>query len=319
MTHLTRSCNWILALFSSLTCLNGVTDVEKVAVSEGTVPFAYGGETYQTYYKVYGDLANGAHTPLVVIHGGPGVSHDYMLPISDLATRASVPVIFYDQIGGARSTHLRSKPANFWTIDLFVGELDNLLSYLSIRESFDLIGHSWGGVIGAEYEVRRQPAGLQHLILSDSLASEELWGRSTAQLLEAFPTEVQEGIAAGMSEPKRFEAAMRKFNEVHGCTVKPTPKELVYSLDQIFGESGDTTVASANILSDWSIVERLHFVTVPTLIINGGSDVAQDFVVAPFYERIPDVKWITFQNSSHMPFWEERERYIDVLLTFLSL
>ena len=76
---------------------------------------------------------------------------------------------------------------------------------------------------------------------------------------------------------------------------------------------------SSRILKDWTIVDRLHLVRVPTFVINGRKDISQDFVVAPFFERIPRAKWVTFENSSHTPFWEERERFMQLVGDFLKL
>ncbi|KAI0807544.1 proline-specific peptidase [Fomes fomentarius] len=238
---------------------------------------------------VFGDLANRTHTPLVAVHGGPGLSHDALSPSFDLAD-ASIPVVFYDQIGNARSTHLREKPTTFWTIDLFIDELENLLSHLGLQDNFSLVYHSWGGILVSEFEVRRQPPGLQKLILTNKLGASSLWDKSNAQL-----------------DPKAFQAALRGFHG-HGCSVKPMPKEFIYSLDQVFGKNGDAAVASAP--SDWSIIDRLHLVCVLTLVINGRKDISQDFVVVPFFELIRKTKWVTFENSSHTPFWKERERYM---------
>ncbi|KAI0362157.1 proline iminopeptidase [Trametes cingulata] len=290
----------------------------KAPMVEGTIPFPYKGETYQTYYKIYGDLAGRTQPPLIALHGGPGLSHDVLLPLSDLADH-SIPVIFYDQIGNSRSTHLRDKPPTFWTIDLFIDELENLLAHFKVQDGFSLFGHSWGGILGSEFEVRRQPAGLRKLILSDSLAASSLWNQSNAQLLQTFPKDVQEGMAAGMKNPKAFQAALREFHAHYGCTVKPMPAEFIYSLDQVFGEHGDPTVASAPILQNWSIIDRLHLVRVPTFVINGRKDISQDFVVAPFFEKIRKVKWVTFENSSHTPFFEERERFMQLVAGFLKL
>lgn len=74
-----------------------------------------------------------------------------------------------------------------------------------------------------------------------------------------------------------------------------------------------------SILRNWSIIDRLNLVRVPTLLINGRKDISQDFVVAPFFQNISDVKWITFEHSSHLPFWEERDRYAQVVSHFLGL
>ena len=212
---------------------------------DGTIDFVYNGETFNTYFKRFGDLENRKNTPLIVLHGGPGLVHNYLLPISDLATKHDIPVIFYDQLGNGKSTHLKEKPPTFWTIDLFIDELVNLIKHFKLQDGFHLLGHSWGGILGSEFEVRRQPAGLKKLILSDSLAASSLWNQSNGQLLSTFPDDVKKGMMGGMKDPAAFYAALKVFHSVHGCTVKPPPEEFTYTFDQVFGPNGDPTVAGA--------------------------------------------------------------------------
>ena len=76
---------------------------------------------------------------------------------------------------------------------------------------------------------------------------------------------------------------------------------------------------SYSIMQNWSIEDRLPEVRVPAFVINGRQDQATDKVVAPFFKYIPKVKWVTFEQSSHMPFWEERERYMKLVGEFLEL
>ena len=73
-----------------------------------------------------------------------------------------------------------------------------------------------------------------------------------------------------------------------------------------------------SITDGWTIVDRLHAVDVPVLVINGRYDIAQDWVVAAYYEKIPGAQWIKFENSSHNPSWEEREEYMRAVETFLA-
>src|SRR5580692_3492940 len=136
----------------------------STAGTEGTIEFttAFQGrqERHQTWYKIvsspdnsskrpagddHDDHENHDRKPLVVLHGGPGCTHDYLLSLADLATDGR-QVIFYDQIGNGRSTHLPERGADFWTVDLFVAELDNLLDALGLKDSgYHLLGQSWGG------------------------------------------------------------------------------------------------------------------------------------------------------------------------------
>ncbi|KIM42793.1 hypothetical protein M413DRAFT_123779 [Hebeloma cylindrosporum] len=293
------------------------TKTECPQFTEGTVSFVHGGETLHTYYKVYGQLEGRIHSPLVVLHGGPGLVHDYLFPFVDLADEYEIPVVLYDQLGNGKSSHIEGKEPAFWTIDLFIDELVNLLSHLSIEDSFDLLGHSWGGILAAEFAARRHP-GLHRLVISNSVASPSLRQRSNAQLLEGFPEEVKIGIAEGMKNPPAYIRAVKEFHSVHGCLTRPLPGEYWYALDQIFGPDGDLTVASAPALQRSSIIDRLHLIQVPTLVINGRNDFVQDFTVQPFLDKIPNVKWVTFENSSHTPFIEERSRYMKLLSNFLS-
>ena len=72
---------------------------------------------YETWYQVTGDLSSG-RTPLVALHGGPGVAHNYLKPMEELA-QDGWPLVLYDQLGCGLSTHLPNAPRHFWTIELF--------------------------------------------------------------------------------------------------------------------------------------------------------------------------------------------------------
>ncbi|THH30243.1 hypothetical protein EUX98_g3967 [Antrodiella citrinella] len=283
---------------------------------EGTIPFPYHGETFQTFVKVYGDLKN--RVPLVALHGGPGVSHHYLACLSDLTSKYDFPVIVYDQIGNAGSTHLPDKPKTFWSIDLFIDELENLLSHFGISDEFSLLGQSWGGCLAMEFEVRRQPKGLKKVVLANSLASFALWEQSTMELAMTLPPEVGAALAGGMANREKYWEALQVFHSRHGCIVKPPPKEYYDSILWVFGEHGDTTVADAEILKGWTIIDRLHLIKSSAFIINGRKDIAQDFVVKPLFDGLTKVKWVTFEGSSHTPHLEERDKYMKLVAEFLQ-
>lgn len=136
-------------------------------VTTGTASFqvSTAGKACHTFYKIFGDLKNGA-TPLIALHGGPGSGHEYCLPFGRLWALYGIPVVLYDQLGCARSTHLQEKAGDvsFWNYDLFVAELNNLLDHLAI-DHYDVLGHSFGGIISTVFASRRPP-GLRKLIVS---------------------------------------------------------------------------------------------------------------------------------------------------------
>ena len=153
----------------------------------GTVEFnAKAGKPCHTAYKVFGDLKSST-TPIVALHGGPGSTHHYILSIADLATKYSIPVVFYDQLGSGESTHLPEKSGeagSFWTEQLFLDELDNLLRHLGIQDNYSLIGHSWGGMLAARHAASR-PKGLQFLVVSNSPACMQLFVKAANEELIA--------------------------------------------------------------------------------------------------------------------------------------
>ncbi|KAJ7629964.1 proline-specific peptidase [Mycena polygramma] len=295
--------------------------------TEGKIPYIVGSETFETYYKVVGEITNSLHPPLVILHGGPGFTHDYLIPLTDLASRSpSTAVIFYDQLGSGRSTHLRSKETTFWTIDLFIAELENVLAFFGVTDRFDLLGHSWGATLASEFIVRRQPRGLRRLILANGLASAKLRNVAIAELRRGLPVDVQETLkkheAAGTTKSKEYKAARMVFWAKHACRVQPSPPEFLYTIDRA---DEDTTaldamrVGSAGLADRWDITDKIPSIRhVPTLLINGEHDYMNDSVVEPFFWGIDRVKWVKFINSSHMPHWEERERYMTVVGEFLD-
>lgn len=160
---------------------------------EGEVEFTVSGvdKLCKTWYKVFGDLKSSSR-PLVALHGGPGVVHNYLLALSDLATTHSIPVVLYDQLGNGRSTHLPDKMGDeaFWTEELFITQLKALLSHLDIEDDFDLLGHSWGGMVSARFATSHPP-GLKHLVLASSPASMQLWVEAANRLRSKLPEDVQ--------------------------------------------------------------------------------------------------------------------------------
>ena len=293
---------------------------------EGTVPF----REWQTWYRVTGDLpatiASG-RAPLVVLHGGPGATHDYTLRIARVAETGRA-VIHYDQLGCGRSTHLPEKGTDFWTVQLFLDELDNLLATLAIADDYTVLGQSWGGMLGAEHAIR-QPAGLRSLVIADSPASMDLWVSEANRLRADLPPEVQATLLrheeAGTTDDPEYTAAEEVFYARHVCRVVPNPPEVAASFAAIAEDptvyhtmNGPSEFHVIGSLREWSVVDEVPKISVPTLVITGAHDEATPATVKPFVDGIPDVRWEVFADSSHMPHVEEEERYLQVVGAFLD-
>jgi L-proline amide hydrolase len=282
---------------------------------------------WQTWYRITGDLTTAKKVPVVVLHGGPGATHDYTLRMARLVEHGW-PVIHYDQLGAGLSTHLPDRGPDFWTVDLFLDELDNLLNTLGIKDDYHLIGQSWGGMLGAEHAIRR-PAGLRTLVIADSPASMDLWVSEANRLRLDLPGEVQETLLeherAGTTDSPAYAEAEKSFYDRHVCRVVPNPPEVARSFDSIAEDptvyhtmNGPSEFHVVGTLRNWSVVDEVECISVPVLLVSGAHDEATPATMQPFKDRIPDVQWEIFPDSSHMPHVEEEEQFLTVVGQFLQ-
>lgn len=292
------------------------------AVREDYAPFG----DYRTWFRVTGDLASGK-VPLVVAHGGPGDTHDYVDSFKDIANDGRA-VVHYDQIGNGSSTHLRDAPKDFWTVDLFLRELDNLVRHLGIEHKYDLLGQSWGGMLAAEHAVLR-PGGLNALVIASSPSSMPVWVSEALRLRADLPQNVQETLhryeAAGDYTHPDYAAATEVYYRRHVCRLETWPEEVNRTFAAVATDptvyhtmNGPTEFHVIGSIKDWAIDDRLHLVTVPTLVISGLYDEATAACIGPYANLIPGAEQVVMQNSSHMCHVEERAETMAVVEAFLS-
>ena len=219
----------------------GPTKPYPAPSSEGRIPFTVPGHDLQveTWYCNHGSLSSGV-TPMIILHGGPGMAHNYLKTLAHLSTGPYArPVILYDQLGCGNSTHLRDRrlDTSFWTPALFIAELDNLATHLGIAQ-FDVLGQSWGGMLAAEYAVL-QPKRLRKLVIANSPADMVTWVEVAAELRELLPAGVNDTLTrceAEMRFDDEYNAAVEEFNKLFLCRVQPEPEELKETTNQMLAE-----------------------------------------------------------------------------------
>ena len=228
--------------------------------TEGHISFDYEGKTFYTWYQSVGDHRRNRSScrPLVVIHGGPGLTSNYMSTLAGLRATHGIPVIFYDQLGCGRSSLLQSSldvhDPSFWTLELFLAELDNVLRYMGLRDSdergFDLLGHGFGGVIAAEYATTFSPRGLRRLVLSSTPASFDLWQKSRTQALEEHPEDVRDILRllekVDHTQSEEYRRTMMTYLRKQICTLDPWPQILNDSLTHASSSPAHRTLYDAH-------------------------------------------------------------------------
>ncbi len=294
--------------------------ITTVGVKEGTIAF----RGQKVWYRVAGTREALGRLPLLCLHGGPGLPHDYLTPLEAVAA-AGRRVVFYDQLGCGNSDH--PYDPSLWTINLFLSELAAIRKALGLVQ-VHLFGHFWGGMLALEYALTR-PEGLASLILADAPASMRQFVAGTNRLRTELPPEVQctlgEHEAAGTTEDPAYLGAVREFYRRHLCRLDPWPGSLTRSFDkwkqdpQVYlTMNGPSEFAATGILRDWDIVARLGEIRVPALITSGRYDEVTPDVIETVHHGIRGSEWVVFENSANMAHLEEPHRYMEVLEEFLT-
>lgn len=301
-----------------------------MATSEGHAPFDDG----TTWYRIDGDLRPddaAGPAPLIVLHGGPGATHDYLTPLADLAT-GDRAVVLYDQLGNGRSSHFPDRGADFWTVDLFVRELANLLAHLGIADRYHVLGQSWGGFLAQEHALTA-PSGLRCLVLSNTAASFPDFVSEANTLRADLPPGVDDTLRrhedAGTTDDPEYAAACEVFYRRHLCRLDPWPAEVTAALAKIDEDptvyhtmNGPSEFHVIGSIKDWSSTSRLAQIGVPTYVISGEHDEATPALQVPLVEHIRaagnEVEQTVMAGCSHLPMWEQPEEYNRLVTDWLA-
>lgn len=282
---------------------------------EGTIAVPGG----NVWYKRVG---GGPGLPLLVIHGGPGLPHNYLSSLERLANEREV--IFWDQLGCGNS----ERPSNtaLWTMERSVAEMDSVIKALGLKH-FHIFGNSWGGMLAQQY-VLDTASEATSLTISNSIASIPEFSNMVSRLKSELDTATQSAIdrheAAGTTYSAEYQAAIRTWNQTYLCRARPWPKELEHAFrnmgieifETMFGPSDFHIVGT---IRSWDVFDRLAEITLPTLILAGRFDECVPEHAWEMHQRIRGSRFELFEASAHMPFIEEPDRFDQTMRGFLRL
>ena len=266
---------------------------------------------YKIYTRTFGDRHR--DRTILCVHGGPGGTHDYLLPLADFA-RNGYRVVFYDALGCGRS----DLPPR---TDLFT--MDHDLKVLeAVRRSLHtprvhLMGSSYGGMLVLAYATRHSRF-LASLNATGGLVDVPFATREMQRLVRALPPRTQATLRKyerrGEFTHPEYEAAMMQFYRRHVCRLWPWPEELVSTLMRtsrpVYGTmNGPNEFTIVGNIRDIDFTGDLGRITVPTLLIHGRYDEVTPAVGARIHRGIPGSRLHIFPRSSHVSFWEERSAY----------
>jgi proline iminopeptidase len=299
--------------------LNDKLEGINMKITEGYMPF----EGFKTYYRIVGESTQGKK-PLVLLHGGPGSTHNYF-EVLDKIAETGRQVIMYDQIGCGNS-FIEGHPELF-NADTWIKELIELRKHLGLEE-IHLLGQSWGGMQAIWYAIEYKPKGIKSYILSSTLSSAKLWEeeqkRRISYMNKADQQALLDAVNSGDYSSEEYNNALDKFMEMH-CAGKVTENdpECLRRPKKSGSEAyvvgwGQNEFSPTGTLSGYEFTDRLDEIKEPCLITSGSRDLCSPYIAKTMYDKIPNSEWELFQYSRHMPFVEENDKYIEVLTKWLD-
>ena len=306
-----RSIRWsVLALLVAV-CTTSPAAAAPARPSGPGRTFAANGTTL--WYEVRGSAAG---RPLVMVNGGPGFDHRYVL-CSDAWDALSLGrrVVFYDQRGTGRSAALRRGQS--CTLADQIADLDALRAQLGAGQ-IDLLGHSWGGYLVMAYALRH-PDRVAHLIIADSAAPK--WSDTEFIFKYIFPEAVEHqgrlDFADALGDAASGKQSLREYMGM--LFVSPEKRdEFLSHMDEYHYTRSVNETLNAD-LAKYDMGPALSTLGMPTLVMTGRYDIN----VAPstawkIHNIIPGSGWEVFERSGHLPYFEEPERFVKVVEGFLG-
>ena len=279
---------------------------------------------YKTYYRIVGKKT-GNKKPLVLLHGGPGSTHNYFEVLDRLAEEDGRELVMYDQIGCGES-YVENRP-DLWTAETWIEELKALREHLGLTE-MHLLGQSWGGMLLLDYVCNHKPEGLKSLILSSTLPASWMWGIEQHRMIKFLPQEMQDAIdkatSSGDYSDPAYVAAETEYMLRHaaGEVTEDSPECLRRPVKK-GGEAyvvgwGPNEFTPQGTLKDYDVTEQLKDIKEPTLVINGGNDLCTPYIAKYMYDRIPNAEWELFRECRHMCFVEDNDHYVELMKEWLN-
>jgi proline iminopeptidase len=332
--------NFRFCCFLVLLCVSGLLITTSAQVYKPAVHSASASNVYlmqegfvdvngvMIYYKMLG-----RGTPLIIVHGGPGASHDYFLPYLLPLARHN-KLVFIDERGSGRSQKLED-PSGY-TVENMVEDVETVRRALGLGK-ISLLGHSYGGALAQAYALKYQ-SNLTHLILGSTWSSTKALNEVFVRMKQNMSPELRERInrleAAGLFghgkdyEKNRYTndymiAAWGEGYFPYLYQNHPDPNydpvdsgKISWDLyREMWGEHGEFIIDGN--LKSVEYTDRLATIKVPTLILAGDHDECDPSLSQAMQEKIAGSKMVIFPKAGHMTFVDDTEMFIKTVDDFL--
>lgn len=265
---------------------------------------------------------------LLLLHGGPGCTHEYFECFDSYLPAAGVEYYYYDQLGSGRSS--QPDEPDLWETARFVEEVEQVRRALGLDAgNFFLLGHSWGGILAIEYALK-YPEHLKGLIVSNMMASFPAYNRYAHEVL--MPAMPQDALAeiralevAGDHGNPRYMELLVPHHYEHHVLRRPHaqwPEPVVRAFDHInpaiyVPMQGPSELGGSGKLANWDRSADLPAIGVPTLVIGAAHDTMDPEYMRGMARSLPRGRYLHCPQGSHMAMYDDQAVYMAGLIDFL--
>jgi proline iminopeptidase len=283
--------------------------------------------TFHVWVKRVG---NNPRLRVLLLHGGPGSTHEYLEACDSFLPAAEVEYYYYDQLGSGFSD--QPDDPSLWELDRFVDEVEQVRQALGLdRDSFVLYGQSWGGILGIEYALAHQQH-LRALVISNMMASVPAYNAYAEQVLmpvmdQAKLAEIKALEAAGKIEDPRYMELLTEQHYVHHVLRLPPAdwpdpvqrgfahiNPAIYVSMQGPSELGISADAK---LAHWDRFADLASIEVPALVIGARHDTMDPAHMEQMAAALPQGRYLYCPDGSHLAMYDDQQVYFAGLVDFL--
>ena len=289
------------------------------------IPVTTAKGTFHVWTKRHG---NNPRIKLLLLHGGPGATHEFFEPMDSFLPAAGIEYYYYDQLGSWYSD--QPKEDSLWDLPRFVDEVEQVRQALGLDAgNFYLLGQSWGGILAMEYALHHQDA-LKGLVISNMVSSCPAYNAYATNVLmpqmdQHALAEIKDMEARGDTDnPRYMDLLMVQHYEHHVLRMPsaewpdPAKRGIAHINPDIYVKmQGPSELGLSGALENWDRTDRLHEIEVPTLVMAARHDTMDPAYMRMMAGLLPNGRYHESPHGSHLAIFDDQETYFAGLIDFL--
>ncbi len=274
---------------------------------------------------VYAKTVGTGSKKLLLLHGGPGLTHEYFENFTEQLKDQDVQLIYYDQLGSYFSD--QPEDTSLYNIERFVEEIRTLVTNLGLTD-FYILGHSWGGTLLIEYALK-YPTELRGIIISNMMSDFGAYQTYVEEQFSTFPEDVQEKFnklidQKAFADPEFQQLVFQYWYTPYMCRLNPWPDAMNRTLQHLAAPVlmtilGPNPFKVLGTLKNWNRYNDLKKINTPTLVIGAEYDSMDAKHLRKMANQLPNGTYAHCPNGSHFSMWDDTDIYFDSVKDFILM